>query len=432
MPRLDAAPLLSSSQTNASPNPRRRQHHQQQQQQQHQHQKQSSGPPDITTTDSPLPRLSTDRKKRRKARSLLRRLARFSARNTWAIPLALLASFGAAYAVHPAESNPVHHFIFLSYRQPNPLAQAHDDPTLPPHYGKGLWDLAFVAFYTVVLSFSREFLMQELLIPLGRRHGIKSRGKQQRFAEQMYTAIYFSLMGPAGVYVMSRSPVWYFHTPGMYEAFPHRSHEACFKFYYLFQAAYWAQQGIVMLLGFEKPRKDYKELVAHHVVTLALIGLSYRFHFTHMGIAVYITHDVSDVFLALSKSLHYIDSPLVVPVYVCNILVWCYLRHYINLRILYSVLTEFRTVGPYELDWETQQYKCWISNAITFVLLASLQALNLFWLYCLLRSMYKFLVYRIKKDDRSESSGDDEEDEGQGQAEPLVPTGVEKPADGSS
>ncbi|KAL7819546.1 TLC domain-containing protein [Trichoderma aethiopicum] len=435
MPRLDGAPLLSSSsQPNASPNPRRRQHHNQQQQH-------SSGPPDITTTTSPLPRLSTDRKKRRKARSLLRRLARFSARNTWAVPLALLSSFAAAYAVHPAESNPVHHFIFLSYRQqqPPPPDPFDDDPTLPPpppRYGKGLWDLAFVAFYTVVLSFSREFLMQELLIPLGRRNGIKSKGKLQRFAEQMYTAIYFSLMGPAGVYVMSRSPVWYFRTTGMYEAFPHRSHEACFKFYYLFQAAYWAQQGIVMLLGFEKPRKDYKELVAHHVVTLALIGLSYRFHFTHMGIAVYITHDISDVFLALSKSLHYIDSPLVVPVYVCNILVWCYLRHYINLRILYSVLTEFRTVGPYELDWETQQYKCWISNAITFALLASLQALNLFWLYCLLRSMYKFVVYRIKKDDRSESSGEEEE-EVLDKVEPGVSTnglvrGVEKPANRSA
>lgn len=120
----------------------------------------------------------------------------------------------------------------------------------------------------------------------------------------------------------------------------------------------------------------------------------------------------------LSKSLHYINSPLVIPVYVSNIFVWIYLRHYINLRILYSILTEFRTVGPYELNWETQQYKCWISNIITFALLASLQALNLFWLYCLFRSMYKFVVYRIKKDDRSESSG--EEENAQLEAEPLL------------
>ncbi|KAL7904712.1 TLC domain-containing protein [Trichoderma velutinum] len=424
MARLDAAPLLSSSSDAQAVRQRQPQNLSQKQHQQ------LSGATETSagTPNGSSSRLSTDRKKRRKARSLLRRFARFSVRHTWAIPLMLLIIFAAAYAVNPTESNPVSHFIFLSYEQPNP--KAHLDPTLPVHYGKGLWDIAFVSFYTIVLSFTRELMMQELLIPLGRINGIKSKGKQQRFAEQMYTAIYFSCMGPTGIYVMSRSPVWYFNTAGMYEGFPHRSHEAAFKFYYLFQAAYWAQQGIVMLLGFEKPRKDYKELVAHHVVTLALIGLSYRFHFTHMGVAVYITHDVSDVFLALSKSLHYIDSPMVIPIYVSNIIVWCYLRHYINLRILYSVLTEFRTVGPYELNWETQQYKCWISNIITFALLASLQALNLFWLYCLLRSMYKFVVYRIKKDDRSESSAP--EDNQEAEAEPLLEgNGNAKSANGS-
>ena len=82
---------------------------------------------------------------------------------------------------------------------------------------------------------------------------------------------------------------------------------------------------------------------------------------------------------------------------------WIYLRHYINLRILYSILTEFRTVGPYELDWETQQYKCPLSNVIAFGLLAALQGLNLFWLYCLMRSAYRFVFYGIAKDDRSEA-----------------------------
>jgi acyl-CoA-dependent ceramide synthase len=39
---------------------------------------------------------------------------------------------------------------------------------------------------------------------------------------------------------------------------------------------------------------------------------------------------------------------------------------------------------------------------ITFGLLAVLQALNLFWLYYLLRSAFKFLTTGEKKDDRSE------------------------------
>jgi acyl-CoA-dependent ceramide synthase len=125
--------------------------------------------------------------------------------------------------------------------------------------------------------------------------------------EQMYTAIYFAFLGPIGLYVMSRTPVWYFNTRGMYENFPHKTHEAYFKFYYLFQAAYWFQQAIVLVLGMEKPRKDYKELVAHHIVSLALIFLSYRFHFTYMGLAVFITHDISDFFLAVSSSHPFLD-----------------------------------------------------------------------------------------------------------------------------
>ncbi|KAJ5179708.1 hypothetical protein N7492_002918 [Penicillium capsulatum] len=364
----------------------------------------------------------------RRPRSLWRRCRRYAVKHTWFIPLVLMLAFVSLYAANPTEDNVLHRFIFLSYAQP-PV-----DPGAPLQYGKGPRDITFVAFYTIVLTFTREFIMQELLAPLARVWGIKSKAKQLRFMEQMYTAVYFGFMGPFGLYVMRQSPVWYFDTHGMYEGFPHRTHFAAFKFYYLFEAAYWAQQAIVMLLGMEARRKDFKELVAHHIVTLALIALSYRFHFTYIGIAIYITHDISDFFLAVffpdffpssccavlryplnlltssqvSKSFHYTDSDWIAPFYGTSVLAWIYLRHYLNLRVLYSLLTEFRTVGPYELNWETQQYKCWISNIITFALLAMLQSLNLFWLYCLLRSAFKFVVYGVKKDDRSEDEPEPE------------------------
>ena len=82
--------------------------------------------------------------------------------------------------------------------------------------------------------------------------------------------------------------------------------------------------------------------------------------------------------------------------------IWGYLRHFINLKILYSILTEFRTVGPYELNWDTQQYKCWISQYISFALLAALQAVNLFWWFFICRIAYRFIVYKDADDDRSE------------------------------
>ncbi|KAM7195005.1 longevity assurance proteins LAG1/LAC1 [Naviculisporaceae sp. PSN 640] len=345
--------------------------------------------------------------KRRKARSALRRAKHYAIKHTWVIPLAILAVFGLLFAINPTESNPVYHFIFLSYKLPT------SSPDEVPQYGKGLWDIAFVSFYTVVLSFTREFIMQELLRPLAKRAGLKSRAKQSRFMEQLYTAIYFGFLGPAGMYIMSRTPVWYFNTYGMYEAFPHKTHEAIFKFYYLFQAAYWAQQAIVMLLGMEEPRKDFKELIAHHVVSLALIGLSYRFHFTYMGLAVYITHDISDFFLATSKTLNYIDHWLIGPYYGLFCVVWIYMRHYLNLRILVSLFNEFKTVGPYELNWETGQYKCDLAFYITGTLLSLLQMLNLFWLFYILRIAYRFVVHNVAKDDRS----DEEESEGEAENE---------------
>jgi acyl-CoA-dependent ceramide synthase len=235
--------------------------------------------------------------KRRKAKTVFQQWKRYALKHTWVTPLVLITIFLALFAINPTESNPIHHFIFLSYRLP---AEPGAAPDAPRQYGKGLWDCAFVTFYIIVLSFTREFIMQKFLRPMAKRSGLKSRAKQSRFMEQMYTAIYFGILGPCGLYVMSRTPVWYFNTRGMYEGFPHKTHEGIFKFYYLFQAAYWAQQAIVLCLGMEKPRKDFRELIGHHIVSLALIGLSYRFHFTYMGLGVFITHDISDFFLAVS------------------------------------------------------------------------------------------------------------------------------------
>ena len=97
------------------------------------------------------------------------------------------------------------------------------------------------------------------------------------------------------------------------------------KRYYLLQASYWCQQLIVLVFRLEKPRKDYKELVAHHLVTLWLVGFvpdcesihlcpsdtnfprwSYGINLTLIGNAVYTSMDIPDSFLAMVKVLNYL------------------------------------------------------------------------------------------------------------------------------
>lgn len=102
------------------------------------------------------------------------------------------------------------------------------------------------------------------------------------------------------------------------------------------------------------------------------------------------------------------------------------MRHYLNLRILKSLLPggEFKTIGPYELNWDTQQYKCWISQVITFPLLAALQAVNIFWFILILRILWRVLSTGEEKDERSDNEEEEDEiDEGKSYADAVKENG---------
>lgn len=53
-----------------------------------------------------------------------------------------------------------------------------------------------------------------------------------------------------------------------------------------------------------------------------------------------------------------------------------------------------------------EQYKCWISQYITFILLMALQLVNMFWFYLILRILWRLLISMGQEveDVRSEDS----------------------------
>lgn len=350
----------------------------------------------------------------------------YSYRNSWLNPLiCLLVIFTVCFLSPDKSPNGwTHMFIHLSYEIPKeqlPISDVLSPETAPfgvfPMYGKGLRDFAFVFTGTIFFMFFREFVMQVLLNPLAKVCGLKRKSKISRFMEQTYAIVYFGMSAPLGLYVMyitkdiEGNPLWYFETVAFYANYPHKIHGWLFKAFYLLQASFWTQQSVVLCLQLEKPRRDFKELVFHHVVTIALIFCSYRFHFAFIGIAVFITMDFSDIFLSLSKTLNYLDSKFTPVMFIIFIGVWVYARHYLNLWILWSVLTEFRTIGPYTLSFADEQYKCWISQVITFVLIFSLQLVNLYWLFLILRILYRLVTAGEQKDERSDDEDEDEDEE---------------------
>lgn len=322
-----------------------------------------------------------------------------SYRHSWLTPLLILATVGSAYFLsgNLTPSNPLHMFVSISY-------QIGDTD----QYGKGIKDLCFIFFYMIFFTFLREFLMDVVIRPLTLSLNVTSPHRIKRMMEQVYTIFYYGISGPVGLYIMHHSDLWFFETAPMYTTYPDFTNSYEYKLFYLGQAAFWAQQACVLVLQLEKPRKDYQELIFHHIVTLLLIWSSYVFHFTKMGLPIYVTMDISDFWLAFSKSLNYLDHLLTPLIFIIFVFHWVYLRHWINLKILWSVLTEFRTEGNYVLNFATQQYKCWISLPIVFVLIAALQLVNIYWLACIIRILYRLLWKGIQKDERSDSESDEE------------------------
>ncbi|KAJ3554937.1 hypothetical protein NP233_g12318 [Leucocoprinus birnbaumii] len=227
--------------------------------------------------------------------------------------------------------------------------------------------------------------------------------------------VYFGIFGSWGLYIMSKLPTWWYRTEYFWIDYPHWDMLPGLKYYELTQAAYWCQQLIVLVLGLEKPRKDYKELVAHHIVTLWLIGWSYLINLTYIANAVFLSMDLPDTFLAFSKLLNYIQwDRAKIGAFVVFMGVWTYFRHYLNLVILWSVWTEYDLIPETSKQWIWAQgiYLNWWMKYQVFAPLLLLQFLNIFWYVLMLRILWRAVTTATATDDRSDDEDDDDDDDG--------------------
>ncbi|KAJ9098114.1 hypothetical protein QFC21_004443 [Naganishia friedmannii] len=303
----------------------------------------------------------------------------------------------------PSTPNPMQPFLFLSGAVQKSAAggmgKMGDGSALTGEtlYKRDVKDLLFMSYYVIFFSFVRQSITMYILAPLSRALGIP-RGKTERFTEQGYAIAYFGFFGFLGIYVMSGLPVWWYNTAPMWNTFPVLEMPALLKAYYLLQFSYWLQQTIILAARVEKPRKDFKELVAH---------------LTYVGVAIFVTMDVSDIFLALAKCVNYVSESASVPVFAFFVCVWTYMRHYLNLKILWSVWYEFELIPEsartsFRPWWsETTLMNGWIKNHI-FIPLCLLQLINLFWYFLILRILYRAVFGNPLADERSDDENEPE------------------------
>ena len=259
-------------------------------------------------------------------------------------------------------------------------------------YQKGYDDLCFLVFYVIVFSLIRQTSTLYVFKPFAKWWGIKPESKQERFTEQGYAVLYWGTAAAFGLYVMSFQDSWWFELEHLWLRYPHWQMRPELKTYYLLQFAYWLQQALVMLLRLEKPRKDYYELIAHHLVTLWLIGWSYLINLTMIGTTVFVCMDIPDTWLGLSKSLNYMGlDKLTTGIFIVFMAIWTYFRIYLSALTLWSVWFEFDLIPEYAKEWNPEQgwwLVYWMKYHV-FGPLFLLLLLNLFWYVLMWRIMFR-------------------------------------------
>ncbi|KAF4442457.1 hypothetical protein F53441_11743 [Fusarium austroafricanum] len=217
-------------------------------------------------------------------------------------------------------------------------------------YGVGFDDNYLVVVLIVVLTGLRDATMRFVLEPMAAACGL-GRDKSMRFKEQAWLFIWYATCWSIGMYIYVRSEYW-LDLRAMWANWPNRQVSCLMKTYMLSQLAFWLQQ--MMVVNIEKRRKDYFQMLAHHVVTIALVYCSYRYGLTRIGNVVLILMDFNDLIFSVAKCLKYMKLQALCDfMFGIFVVSWVVCRHIAFPMVCWSVYAHSLAItGP----------TCWVGS----------------------------------------------------------------------
>ncbi|KIX04359.1 uncharacterized protein Z518_05227 [Rhinocladiella mackenziei CBS 650.93] len=179
--------------------------------------------------------------------------------------------------------------VILSYAQEKSSTQ----------YVKGPRDVVFVVFHAM-LFLSLRYLLVDQIYPQVARY-LKAK-PSARFSEQLFQLTYFFFSSSYGIYVSVEQSIWRLSINQLLDRLQDSTLDGKVKYLYLIETAWWVHEAAYLAMGLEKRRKDFYELIIHHVVTITLILGSYWYNYTDFGLMILVPHGASDALLSCTPN----------------------------------------------------------------------------------------------------------------------------------
>ncbi|KAF7667809.1 hypothetical protein LDENG_00043090 [Lucifuga dentata] len=130
-----------------------------------------------------------------------------------------------------------------------------------------------------------------------------------KMPESAWKLVFYTMSWSYSTYLLFFSSYSFFHDPPsvFYNWKSGMSVPTDIAIAYLIQGSFYGHS-IYATVYMDAWRKDSAVMVVHHIITLALISLSYAFRYHNVGILVLFLHDINDIQLEFTKLNVYLKS----------------------------------------------------------------------------------------------------------------------------
>ena len=198
---------------------------------------------------------------------------------------------------------------------------------------------------------------------------------------------------------------WLYDTTECWAGYPNQLVRADMYYYYMMQGGFYIS--LLFSITTDIKRKDFWEMVIHHIATITLITMSYMANFVRIGTLIIAIHDLSDVFLESAKLFHYSNfRKSADSLFACFAVTFLVSRLYVYpCYLLYSSFVES----------QMEITQPWRGVYIFNIFLGVLQALHIYWASILIRMVYTMIaIGGVENDARSDVGEEESEDEQEG------------------